>query len=68
MPPVYLVGRGGDLATDLQTRLGAAVTVRPTDDPQQSRGWVRDSMRSGRPALVWADIAELPYLRVRVSR
>ena len=28
---------------------------------------MRDAVREGRPALVWADIAELPYLRVRLQ-
>lgn len=67
MPPVYLVGRGGDLETDLPTRLGAEVSVHATDDPQEGWTWVRDAIREGRPALVWADIAELPYLRVRLQ-
>eukprot|EP01032_Pedospumella_encystans_P028942 gene28942-32685_t len=67
MPPVYLVGRGGDLETDLPTRLGAAVTMHATDDPQVGWTYVRDAVRAGRPALVWADIAELPYLRVRLQ-
>jgi hypothetical protein len=67
MPPVYLVGRGGDLETDLPTRLGAEVSVHATDDPEEGWTWVRDAVRNGRPALVWADIAELPYLRVRLQ-
>ncbi len=67
MPPVYLVGRGGDLETDLPMRLGAEVSVHATDDPQEGWAWVRDAVREGRPALVWADIAELPYLRVRLQ-
>ncbi|EON24231.1 hypothetical protein CF8_1786 [Nocardioides sp. CF8] len=67
MPPVYLVGRGGDLETDLPTRLGAVVTVHATDVPQVGWTYVRDAVRAGRPALVWADIAELPYLRVRLQ-
>ncbi|WP_278259594.1 BtrH N-terminal domain-containing protein [Nocardioides convexus] len=62
---MYLVGRGGDLETDLPMRLGAAVSVHATDDPSEGWGWVRDSIQRGRPALVWADIAELPYLRVQ---
>ncbi|MBS2993627.1 BtrH N-terminal domain-containing protein [Rhodococcus sp. D-46] len=67
MPPIYLVGRGGDLETDLPMRLGAAVSVHATDDPSEGWAWVRDSIQRGRPALVWADIAELPYLRVQLQ-
>src|SRR3546814_15641345 len=48
-------------------RLGAEVSVHATDDPQEGWAWVRDAVREGRPALVWADIAELPYLRVRLQ-
>ncbi len=53
--------------TDLPMRLGAEVSVHATDDPQEGWAWVRDAVREGRPALVWADIAELPYLRVRLQ-
>jgi len=67
MPPIYLVGRGGDLETDLPMRLGATVSVHATDDPSEGWAWVRDSIQRGRPALVWADIAELPYLRVQLQ-
>lgn len=67
MPPVYLVGRGSDLETDLPERLGASVSVLASDDPTEGWNWVRDAVDAGRPALVWADIAELPYLRVRLQ-
>jgi len=67
LPPIYLVGRGGELETDLPKRLGAEVTVRATDAPQEGWAWVQESVKRGRPALVWADIAELPYLRVRLQ-
>jgi hypothetical protein len=65
-PPVYLVGRGGDLEVDLLRRLGAHVDLRQTDDPVQGWDWVREELDAGRPVMVWADIAELPYLRVRL--
>src|SRR3546814_20574217 len=45
MPPIYLVGRGGDLETDLPMRLGAAVSVHATDDPREGWAWVRDSIQ-----------------------
>jgi hypothetical protein len=67
MPPVYLVGRGGDLETDLPRRLGARVSVHATDDPQDGWTRVREAIDDGCPALVWADISELPYLRVRLQ-
>ena len=70
VPPLYLVGRGPDFEMDLPRRLGATVEVRSTDDPQLGWDLVRDELDRGRPALVWAEIAELPYLRVqlRMSR
>lgn len=67
VPPVYLVGRGGDLEVDLLARLGATVDLRRTDDPVLGWQWVRDELDDGRPVMVWADIAELPYLRVRLQ-
>ena len=66
-PPVYLVGRGGDLEVDLLGRLGATVDLRRTDDPVLGWQWVRSELDAGRPVMVWADIAELPYLRVRLQ-
>lgn len=67
VPPVYMVGRGGDMEVDLLARLGATVDLRRTDDPVLGWQWVRDELDSGRPVMVWADIAELPYLRVRLQ-
>ena len=66
MPPVYLVGRGGDLELDLPRRLGATVTQRATDDPDVGWDSVRAQIDAGKPVMVWSDIAELPYLRVRL--
>ncbi|AVH24658.1 MULTISPECIES: BtrH N-terminal domain-containing protein [Nocardia] len=65
-PPIYLVGRGGDLEVDLLRRLGAKTELRQTEDPDLGWKWVRTELDSGRPVMVWADIAELPYLRVRL--
>lgn len=67
MPPIYLVGRGGDFEIDLPNRLGGQVRVLTTDDPQEGWAWVRDEVDAGRPSLVWGDIAELPYLRVKLQ-
>lgn len=66
-PPVYFVGRSSDLEVDLLTRVGAEVEVRATDDPVTGWGWVRRELQQGRPVLLWADIAELPYLAVRLQ-
>ncbi|WP_284533832.1 BtrH N-terminal domain-containing protein [Nocardioides sp. T2.26MG-1] len=66
-PPIYFVGRSSDLEVDLLARLGAEVDVRGTDDPEAGWGWVRRELQQGRPVLMWADIAELPYLNVRLQ-
>ncbi|EON24185.1 hypothetical protein CF8_1836 [Nocardioides sp. CF8] len=67
VPPIYLVGRGGDLELDLLRRLGAAVEFKQSDDPNLGWQWVVDELDAGRPVMVWADIAKLPYLRVRLQ-
>ena len=67
VPPVYLVGRGADMELDLPQRLGGHVEVRKTDEPSEGWEWVRSEINRGHPVLVWADIAELPYLRVRLQ-
>ncbi len=67
VPPVYLVGRGGDLELDVLGRLGAAVEFKQSDDPILGWQWVVDELDAGRPVMVWADIAKLPYLRVRLQ-
>ena len=68
-PPLYLVGRGGELELDLDLprRLGGAAEQRVTDDPAEGWSWVRAEIEGGRPVMLWADIAELPYLRVKLS-
>lgn len=66
-PQVYLVGRGGDLECDLLHQLGASVELLSTDDPVVGWKWVTDELDEGRPVMVWADIAALPYLRVRLQ-
>lgn len=67
VPPVYLVGRGGDLELDVLRRLGADVDFKQSDDPILGWQWVVDELDAGRPVMVWADIAKLPYLRVRLQ-
>lgn len=66
-PPIYLVGRGGNLELDVLRRLGASVEFKQTDDPDLGWQWVVDELDAGRPVMVWADIAKLPYLRVRLQ-
>lgn len=66
-PPVYLVGRSSDLEVDLLTRLGAKADLRDGEDPVVGWDWVRSELQLGRPVMVWADIGELPYLKVRLE-
>ncbi|MGK2882344.1 MAG: BtrH N-terminal domain-containing protein [Mycobacterium sp.] len=65
-PQAYLVGRGNDLEDDYLTRIGAKFVVQSTDDPDTGWAFVTDEVDKGRPVMVWADIGELPYLRVRL--
>lgn len=66
-PPVYLVGRTGDMERDFAAHLGIDLDVRSSDDPAEGWEWVREQIDAGRPPMVWADIARLEYLRVRMS-
>ncbi len=66
-PPLYLVGRTADLERDFAANLGIGLEVRETDDAAEGWSWVRAELDAGRPTMVWADIAELEYLRVRMS-
>lgn len=65
--PLYLVGRTADLERDVGEHLGIGLDVREGDDAEEGWRWVRDEVDAGRPPMVWADIAELEYLRVRMS-
>lgn len=64
--PFYLVGRGSSLTEQVCGRLGIEHEMRATDDPDEGWAWVRDELDAGRPALCWAEMAELPYLRVKM--
>ena len=66
-PPIYLVGRTGQMEEDVASHLGAGLEVRETDDPDAGWKTVRDAVDAGRPPMLWADIAELEYLRVKMS-
>jgi hypothetical protein len=65
-PPVYLIGRDGVMEESFCRRLGVALDLRRTDDPPAAAGWVHDELDAGHPVMVWADIGELPYLRVKL--
>lgn len=65
--PIYLVGRNADMELDFCRRLGIETERRQTDDPDEGWRWVAGEVDAGRPVMIWADIAELPYLRVRLS-
>ncbi|RAY15453.1 PRTRC system protein E [Actinomadura craniellae] len=63
----FFVGRGPDLELRFCDRLGIATRRDQTDDPAEGWRWVTGQLDAGRPVMVWADIADLPYLRVRLS-
>ncbi|MCK9250975.1 MAG: BtrH N-terminal domain-containing protein [Solirubrobacteraceae bacterium] len=65
--PFYLVGRSGSMELDVAGHLGATVELRQTDDPDEGWAWTRAAIDRGAPPMVWADIGELEYLRVRMS-
>lgn len=65
-PSVYLVGRGANLTGNFAKRMGIRAIRRFTDDPDEGWELVREELDAGLPVLCWADIAELPYLRVRL--
>lgn len=65
--PFYLVGRTSELTLSLCSRLGIHTTTQSTDDPAQGWAWLRSELDAGRPLLCWADMSELPYLRVRMQ-
>jgi hypothetical protein len=66
-PPIYLVGRSTDLEDAFLSRIGARFEARATDDADLGWQWVTEQLDAGTPVMVWADIAELPYLRARLS-
>ena len=66
-PPMYIVGRTGTMEEDVAAHLGVPLQVRETDDPAEGWALVQAEIDRGRPPMVWADIAELEYLRVRMS-
>src|SRR4051794_29251055 len=67
MPPVYLVGRTGELERDIAAVVDADLEVRETEDAGEAWDWITREIEAGRPPMVWADIAKLDYLRVQLS-
>lgn len=65
--PFYLVGRSGSMELDVAGHLGATVELRQTDEADEGWAWARAAIDRGAPPMVWADIGELEYLRVRMS-
>lgn len=66
-PPIYLVGRTESLEEAFALNLGIDLDVRESDDRALAAGWLESELADGRPPIVWSDIAELEYLRVRMS-
>ncbi|GGY59278.1 BtrH N-terminal domain-containing protein [Marinobacter zhanjiangensis] len=66
-PPIYLVGRNADMELDFCRRLDIDTDRQQTDNAWDAWHRVKDEIDHGRPVMVWCDIAELPYLRVRLS-
>ncbi|WP_320670146.1 BtrH N-terminal domain-containing protein [Patulibacter defluvii] len=64
--PFYLVGRVGSMEHDVAAHLGATAHVQSTDDPDEGWQAIKHAIDQGDPPLVWADIAHLEYLRVRM--
>jgi hypothetical protein len=66
-PPLYLVGRTGGLERDVCANLDIDLDLRQTDDPDEGWALLKAQLDAGRPTMVWADIRELDYLRVRLQ-
>jgi len=64
---MYLIGRNADMELDFCRRLNIETRRQQSDDPDKAWRLVKGEIDDGRPVMVWCDIAELPYLRVRLS-
>jgi hypothetical protein len=67
VPPFYVVGRTGSMEEDIAEHIGLGLTVEETDDPDAAWDLVKREIDRGHPPMLWADIAKLEYLRVKMS-
>jgi hypothetical protein len=65
-PPIYMVGRTGELESDFCRTLEIPLDRRETDDPDEGWALLRDRLDAGEPTMIWADIGHLEYLRVKM--
>jgi hypothetical protein len=65
-PPIYLLGRTGPLEAQLATRLGGELALVRPPSAGAAWAWLRAQLAADCPALVLADVGELPYLRARI--
>jgi hypothetical protein len=65
--PLYLNGRSEDLEECLCRHLGIGVDLRRTDDPEEAWEWLRERLDDGEPTMVWANMKDLDYQRVRLD-
>jgi hypothetical protein len=65
-PPIYMVGRTGELERDFCRILDIPLDRYETDDPDEGWTVLRDALDRGEPTMIWADIGHLEYLRVKM--
>jgi hypothetical protein len=65
--PLYLNGRSEDLEQTLCGHLGVRLDLRRSDDPADGWRWLRDELDAARPTMVWANMKDLSYQRVRLD-
>jgi hypothetical protein len=65
--PIYLNGRSDRFEADLCRNLGIGFDLRRTDDPAEGWRWLREELDEGRPTMVWANMRDLDYQRVKLD-
>jgi hypothetical protein len=65
-PPFILLGRTGDLERDFCENMELPFRLLETDDEQEGWRYVRERLDDGIPTMIWADMKDLEYLRVRM--
>jgi hypothetical protein len=65
-PPFLMLGRTGSLEQDFCDNLELEYELFQTDD--ENEGWqiLRDRLDTQRPTMIWTDMKDLDYLRVRM--